>query len=57
MLSNSYKRILVPIDGSKATPKVMETAIQVAQLNDAHLDILNVAQVTNWRMVTPIFSR
>ena len=45
MLSNSYKRILVPIDGSKATPKVMETAIQVARLNDAHLDILNVAQV------------
>ena len=45
MLSNSYKRILVPIDGSKATPKVMETAIQVARLNDAHLDTLNVAQV------------
>ncbi|HJA73199.1 MAG TPA: universal stress protein [Candidatus Limosilactobacillus faecipullorum] len=45
MISNSYRNILVPIDGSKATPKVMETAIKVALLNDAHLDILNVAQV------------
>ena len=45
MLNNSYKTILVPIDGSKATPKVMAAAIKVAQLNDAHLDILNVAQV------------
>lgn len=45
MLSNSYHTILVPVDGSKATPKVMQAAIDVALHNQAHLDILNVAQV------------
>lgn len=45
MALSQYQNILVPIDGSKATPIVMKRAIQAALNNDAHLDILNVAQI------------
>lgn len=45
MTEGEYQRILVPIDGSKATPAVIERAIAMAQLHQAHLDILTVAQV------------
>lgn len=45
MFDFSYKSILVPVDGSKATPTVMKKAIKVALDNDAHLDILNIAQI------------
>lgn len=45
MANGTYKNILAPIDGSKQTPLVMDRAIQAALENDAHLDILNVAQI------------
>ena len=45
MTNGTYQRILVPIDGSRATPVVMEKAIAAAKKHQAHLDILNVAQV------------
>lgn len=40
-----YQRVLVPVDGSKITPKLMDQAIEVALHNHASLDILNVIQV------------
>lgn len=40
-----YKRILVPVDGSKITPRLMDKAIEVAKHNQARLEILNVIQV------------
>lgn len=45
MTNGTYQRILVPIDGSRATPVVMEKAIAATKKHQAHLDILNVAQV------------
>lgn len=42
---SEYKNILVAIDGSKATPKVLEAGIQAALSNHAHLDILTITQV------------
>lgn len=45
MANGTYQNILVPIDGSKQTPIVMERAIQTAIHNHAHLDILNVVQI------------
>lgn len=45
MTQGEYQRILVPVDGSKATPTVIERAIAMANQHQAHLDILTVAQV------------
>lgn len=45
MPESPYKNILVPVDGTKATPGVVDKAIQLAIVNNAHLDILNVAQI------------
>ncbi|WP_395387286.1 universal stress protein [Pediococcus parvulus] len=43
-----YKNILAPIDGSKVTDTVLKKAIEVAKLNDTHLDILNVLEVNQF---------
>lgn len=40
-----YHKIMVAIDGSKATSKVLDAAIDSARRNNAHLDILTVTQV------------
>ena len=40
-----YHKILVAVDGSKATNQVLDAAIDSAIRNDASLDILNVTQV------------
>lgn len=40
-----HKKILVPIDGSKITPRLMNRAIEVAKQNHATLDLLNVIQI------------
>lgn len=40
-----YHKILVAVDGSKATSQVLDAAIDSAIRNDASLDILNVTQV------------
>lgn len=45
MTESPYKNILVPVDGTRATPGVVNKAIQLALDNNAHLDILNVAQI------------
>ncbi|MCH4169931.1 universal stress protein [Agrilactobacillus composti] len=37
-----YTNILVPVDGSKEAELALNKAVQVAKLNKAHLDILNV---------------
>lgn len=42
---SEYKNVLVAIDGSKVTPKVLEAGIQAALSNHAHLDILTITQV------------
>ena len=43
-----YQNVLVPVDGSGATIKVLERAIDVAKVNDAHLDILNILEVNQF---------
>lgn len=45
MADSQYKNILVAIDGSKATSKVLEAGIDIAIRNHAHLDILTITQV------------
>ncbi|MCD2255572.1 universal stress protein [Agrilactobacillus fermenti] len=37
-----YNNILVPVDGSKEAELALQKAVQVAKLNKAHVDILNV---------------
>ena len=46
MADGQYHNILVPVDGSKVTAQVLEKGIAMAKACDAHLDILNVVQVT-----------
>lgn len=43
-----YENILAPVDGSKATEAVLDTAIQVAKRNDTRLDILNVLEINQF---------
>lgn len=40
-----YKNVLVALDGSKATAKVLDAGIRAALANHAHLDILTITQV------------
>lgn len=47
-MSQQYKTILVPVDGSMATPQLIERAIQIAKTNGAHLDILNVVEINQF---------
>ncbi|QLL78788.1 universal stress protein [Ligilactobacillus saerimneri] len=44
-LEQQYKNILVPVDGSEIAEKALETAIEIAKRNEAHLDILNVIEL------------
>ncbi|MFK5675523.1 universal stress protein [Ligilactobacillus sp. LYQ60] len=37
-----YKNILVPVDGSATAEHSLKRAVEIAQRNNAHLDILNV---------------
>ena len=46
MADGQYHNILVPVDGSKVTAQVLKKGIAMAKTCDAHLDILNVVQVT-----------
>lgn len=46
MVEAQYQNILVPVDGSKATATVLAKGIAMAKACGAHLDILNVVQVT-----------
>lgn len=48
MFEQQYQNILVPVDGSKATPQVIDKAIQIAKQNHTHLDILNVVEVNQF---------
>lgn len=48
MADGTYSKILVPVDGSKVTATVLEKGIAMAKACDAHLDILNVVQVTQF---------
>lgn len=43
--TSEYNNVLVAIDGSKATAKVLEAGIHAALVNHAHLDILTITQV------------
>jgi nucleotide-binding universal stress UspA family protein len=47
-MDQQYNNILAPVDGSKATDPVLDKAIEVAKLNDTHLDILNVLEVNQF---------
>lgn len=42
---SQYQNILVAVDGSKVTTKVLDAGIKVALRNNAHLDILTITQV------------
>jgi nucleotide-binding universal stress UspA family protein len=42
-----YKRILVPIDGSKLSNKALASAIKMAKLAGAHLTVLHVVPSVN----------
>lgn len=48
MQQQKYENVLVPVDGSKTTEKVLNRAIEVARDNDAHLDILNILEVNQF---------
>ncbi|KRM45626.1 putative universal stress protein [Lentilactobacillus parabuchneri] len=48
MQQQKYENVLVPVDGSKTTDKVLNRAIEVAKDNDAHLDILNILEVNQF---------
>lgn len=40
-----FKRILVPVDGSEIAERVVEQAVYLAQLNEARLDFIYVANI------------
>lgn len=48
MEKQHYQNILVPVDGSSITNEVIQKAIDIAITNHAHLDILNVLEVTQF---------
>lgn len=41
-MAQEYKRILVPVDGSKEAELALNKAVRVAKMNHATLDLLNV---------------
>ncbi|KRN98466.1 universal stress protein [Companilactobacillus kimchiensis] len=41
-MEQDYKRILVPVDGSKEAEMAFKKAVKVAQMNGGHLDVLTV---------------
>lgn len=45
MTEYQYHNVLAAIDGSKATQPVLKKAIESAQANHAHLDLLTIQQV------------
>lgn len=48
MEQQKYSSILVPVDGSAVTEHVLNRAIDLALVNDAHLDILNILEVNQF---------
>ncbi|EHO54289.1 universal stress protein [Lentilactobacillus kisonensis] len=48
MQEQKYQNVLVPVDGSAVTEHVLHRAIEVAKVNDAHLDILNILEVNQF---------
>ncbi|WP_295746190.1 universal stress protein [uncultured Limosilactobacillus sp.] len=40
-----HQKFLVPIDGSKITPHLVDRAIELAKQNNATIDLLNVMQI------------
>ncbi|UDM32223.1 universal stress protein [Lentilactobacillus laojiaonis] len=48
MEKQSYQNILVPVDGSSISSKVLDRGIELAIANDTTLDILNVLEVTQF---------
>ncbi|ANZ57848.1 universal stress protein UspA [Fructilactobacillus lindneri] len=45
---NEYKRILVPVDGSKLSEDTLLKAAEVAMRNQARVDVLNVLNTTSF---------
>ena len=41
-MEQDYKKILVPVDGSKEAEMAFKKAVKVAQMNGGHLDVLTV---------------
>ncbi len=48
MQEQNYQNVLVPVDGSAVTENVLQRAIEVAKVNNAHLDILNILEVNQF---------
>jgi len=46
---NSYKKILVPFDGSKFSEKALESAIEISKKFDASLYLLTILDVSSIR--------
>lgn len=47
-MANKYTNILVPVDGSKITSKIVDKAIEIAKSNSAHIDLLNVVEINQF---------
>ncbi|WP_252895310.1 universal stress protein [Fructilactobacillus florum] len=47
-MQNEYKRILVPVDGSKLAEAALQKACEVAQRNNARIDVLSVLNTTSF---------
>ncbi|WP_395317650.1 universal stress protein [Fructilactobacillus frigidiflavus] len=53
---NEYKRILVPVDGSKYAEAALNKAVEVAIRNEGRLDILSVINTTSFGFTYGVLS-
>ncbi|WP_268912492.1 universal stress protein [Lentilactobacillus sp. SPB1-3] len=47
-METSYKKVLVPVDGSKQAEGALLKGATIAKLNGAHLDVLHVLSTTQY---------
>ncbi|MGX6428014.1 universal stress protein [Levilactobacillus yonginensis] len=47
-MEQNYSRILVPLDGSVQAELALKKAVDVAQRNHAHIDLLNVLRINHY---------
>lgn len=47
-MQSNYQRILVPVDGSVQAELALKKAVNVAQENHAHVDLLNVLRINHY---------
>ena len=47
-METSYKKVLVPVDGSKQSEDALAKGAMIAKVNGAHLDVLHVLSTTQY---------